>query len=33
MTEDLSKILEEAPISMKKAMDHFESELDKNPGR
>jgi ribosome recycling factor len=29
MTEDLSKILGEAPISMKKAMDHFESELIK----
>jgi ribosome recycling factor len=29
MTEDLSKILGETPISMKKAMDHFESELIK----
>jgi ribosome recycling factor len=29
MTEELAKILEEAPISMKKAMDFFESELVK----
>lgn len=29
MTEDLEMILDEAPISMKKAMDHFEAELVK----
>jgi len=29
MTEDLERILEEAPLSMRKAMDHFESELVK----
>ena len=29
MTEDLATILEEAPVSMKKAMDFFESELVK----
>ena len=29
MTEDLDRILEEAPSSMKKAMDYFESELVK----
>jgi ribosome recycling factor len=29
MTEDLARILEEAPVSMKKAMDFFEAELVK----
>jgi ribosome recycling factor len=29
MTEDLAKILEEAPVSMKRAMDFFEAELVK----
>jgi len=29
MTEDLGKILDETPVAMKKAMDHFEAELIK----
>ena len=29
MTEDLARILEETPLTMKRAIDHFESELTK----
>ena len=32
MTEDLSEILEEAKVSMKKAIGHFEIGTHKNPG-